>query len=259
MSASALSTRTIAGVSNPDTPIVNAAIAFARANLNDFGYNHVMRSILFSITIASKLPTFASLDTEVVAVGAILHDLGWSHNQELISTNKRFEIDGAIAARKFLAKEAPDWEPRRVQLVWDAIALHTTNSIALEKEAEVAAVSKGITADFAGPEFMGFSWADWDRIVGEFPRLKLVSRPSILCLYGIKALGYASLMRLWQADGVIEIIGGFCRTKPETTYDNFAGDVGDRLVEGYSRKGKRYVLLLQVAYEKLFAESAIVS
>lgn len=30
-----------------------------------------------------------------------------------------------------------------------------------------------------------------------------------------------------------------CRTKPQTTYDNFVGDFGEEMVEGYSRKGNR--------------------
>jgi hypothetical protein len=35
-------------------------------------------------------------------------------------------------------------------------------------------------------------------------------------------------------------ICGLCRTKPETTYDNFAGDFGEQMVEGYSREGRRF-------------------
>ena len=44
---------------------------------------------------------------------------------------ERFEVDGANAARNFLKKEASHWDKHRSQLVWDAIALHTTTSIAV--------------------------------------------------------------------------------------------------------------------------------
>ena len=84
------------------------------------------------------------------AISAILHDLGWDPTGALVSADKRFEVDGAIAARAFLDREgkAEDWDARRTQLVWDSIALHATPSIAAHKEPEVQACAYGILADF---------------------------------------------------------------------------------------------------------------
>jgi len=65
-----------------------------------------------------------------------------------VSTDLRFEVDGANAARDFLRREAPDWDGRRVQLVWDAVALHTTPSITRHEEAEVGATCVGIVVGF---------------------------------------------------------------------------------------------------------------
>jgi hypothetical protein len=55
--------------------------------------------------------------------------VGWSFNKELLSTYKRFEIDGADIARAFVEKykrdEGPgaeDWDGGRVQTLWDVIA-----------------------------------------------------------------------------------------------------------------------------------------
>jgi hypothetical protein len=45
-------TRLIAGVVVPDTPIVSRAIEFARGNCEPYLFNHVMRSWLFSEAIA---------------------------------------------------------------------------------------------------------------------------------------------------------------------------------------------------------------
>jgi len=59
----------------------------------------------------------------------------------------------------------------------------------------------------------------WDVIVAEYPRL-----------------GFR--------DGVVELMCGLCRTKPETTYDNFVGEFGDALVEGYSSKGHRSIEMI---------------
>ena len=216
--SSAVPTRVLAGVSVPDTPVVNAAIAFAREHLDEVSFNHVMRSTLLGLILASKQHAEADYDTEVHSVAAILHDLGWDQTGRLVSPDRRFEIDGAIAAREFLAREAPGWDPRRVQLVWDAIALHTTPSIYVYKETEVATCGMGIVADFAGPDNLragALTWEEYDRVVAAFPRTGMV-------------------------DGVLKILCGICATKPATTYDNFVASIGEALVPGYSTKGTGY-------------------
>lgn len=48
--------RVYAGIQVPDTSIVNSALKYARARLNDMAYNHVVRSWLFGFAIASKAP-----------------------------------------------------------------------------------------------------------------------------------------------------------------------------------------------------------
>ena len=47
-----LSTRSLAGVQVPDSPLVARAIEYARANSEAYLFNHVMRSWLFAVTIA---------------------------------------------------------------------------------------------------------------------------------------------------------------------------------------------------------------
>ena len=160
-------------------------------------YNHVVRSWLFGFVIASKIPELKDRDLEVHSISAILHDLGWDTKGELVSKDKRFEVDGANAAKEFLKSEAvgDEWDSHRLQLVWDAIALHTTPSIARYKEPEVVATSNGIGSDFGGPKgpFGQFlTQEEYQKIVDELPRL------------GLK-------------EGIREIMCGLCRTKPETT------------------------------------------
>ncbi|KAK7955976.1 ankyrin-2 [Apiospora aurea] len=101
-----------------------------------------------------------SFDLEVHAVAALLHDLGWDRtpNSPYVSPDRRFEVDSAIASRAFLSEHHQHnhthsaWDHRRTQLVWDAIALHTTASISQHKEAEVRVVGQGIMMDFYGPQ-----------------------------------------------------------------------------------------------------------
>lgn len=212
-------TRQIAGVALPNTPVVIKALAYARSHSDDMTYNHVLRSCLFGFVIADKSPDLRDRDREVHAVAAILHDLGWDNTGELVSEDKRFEVDGAIAARAFLDHEAKEWDHRRKQLVWDAIALHTTQSIAMHKEAEVVATTRGIMADFGGPDNVPgglLTWDEYREIVKALPRIGLVA-------------------------GCREIFCNLCRTKPVTTYDNIVSQWGEKYVEGYTLDGHRAI------------------
>ena len=126
-----LPTRVFAGVSVPDTPLIAKALVLCREHLNDLAYNHSVRGWLLGFVIAAKEPELQGRDLEAHSIAAILHDLGWAETGDLVTEDKRFEVDSANAARDFLRREAADWDKHRLQLVWDAIALHTTTSIAV--------------------------------------------------------------------------------------------------------------------------------
>lgn len=218
---SSLPTRVLAGISVLDTHLVNKALAYARNNLNDVAYNHIARSWLLGQYIADNSPEIKDRDVELHSIATILHDLGWSHNASLISEDKRFEVDSANETVAFVLKEGveEEWSKQRLQLLWDSVALHTTASIAIHKEAEVKACCLGIWAEFQPLEatYGGVLTQEvWDAIVKEFPRTDFI-------------------------EGVTEILCGLCRTKPVTTYDNFVGNFGEAYVEGYSLKGKKMV------------------
>ena len=193
-------TRELAGVTIVDTPVVRDAEAYARLHSSDWLYGHVMRSLLFGALLLRHNATLAAaVDVETHAVAALLHDLGWARDgSSFVSADRRFEVDGAIAAREFLAGR-PGWNeaesPGRIQLVWDAIALHTEHSIAYYKEPTVQAVSRGIAMDFAGPS-MGVTEAEYAAVVEAFPK------------EGLK-------------DGVNGTFLWLCQTKPATTYGVF--------------------------------------
>ena len=168
MATQVLPTRVLAGVTVPDTPLITKALEFARKHSTDYTYNHLNRSLLFGFIIADKLPHTKDRDREVHAITAILHDLGFpiGHppHSEVLSNDKRFEVDGANAARDFLKREAnsSEWDKHRLQLVWDAIALHTIGSVVFHKEPEVQACAFGIWADFQGPDRIPGNPLTWD-------------------------------------------------------------------------------------------------
>ncbi|KAI4118135.1 MAG: hypothetical protein LQ338_007455 [Usnochroma carphineum] len=227
---STLPTRVYGGVAVPDTPLIKSALELARAHMKEPLYNHVVRAWLFGFIIADKVPALEGRDREAHSIAAILHDLGWSHSPELVTKDQRFEVDGANAARQFLKREAGDtFNKHRLQLVWDAIALHTTTSLAWYKEAEVIATSYGIRTDFTGVEGapMGLlTQKEYDAVVKEVPRL------------GMK-------------EAFKEVMCDLCRTKPETTYDNMCSEWGEKYVEGYSRAGHGAIDRIEPGLERL--------
>jgi hypothetical protein len=197
-------TRRLAGVSVPDTPLVTQAIAYAREHCEPYLFNHVMRSWLFAAILAELRKT--RHDAEVLAVATVLHDLGLA---KAFNGPLRFEVEGANAARAFARNEGID--DRRAQLIWDGVALNSTASIGLYKEAEVALCTAGIGLDWGG---FGYDTVPEDQvaaIVDAFPRLEMKQR-------------------------FTRAVCGIVETRPATTFDNFAGDFGERFVPGYRRR-----------------------
>jgi hypothetical protein len=76
-----------------------------------------------------------------------------------VSLDRCFEVDGAQAARDFIRHlGGSDWDKHRLQLVWDAVALHTNPEIAKFKQPEVALTSAGILAELVGPELAKYQF-----------------------------------------------------------------------------------------------------
>ena len=194
-------TRVLGGVTVIDTPLIARALDYARIHSEPFLFNHAVRSWLFAVRLGQLQGV--PHDAEVVAVGSLLHDLGLTNS---FTGPKRFEIEGADAARAFGRDQG--FDERRVQLIWDTVALNSTPSIALHKEAEVALSTAGIALDWAGLQYDLIPPAEMKSILAEFPRLN---------------------MKRGFTDAVCHIV----KTKPETTYDNFARDFGERFVAGY--------------------------
>jgi HD domain-containing protein len=194
-------TRLLAGVVVPDTPVISRAIEFARERSEPYLFNHAMRSWLFASLIAQRNQT--AHDGQVLAVATILHDVGLARDS---NGPLRFEVEGANAARAFARDQ--ELTDRQAQLIWDTVALNSTPSIALYKEAEVALSTMGIGLDWGGWGYESLNETEVAAIVEEFPRLD---------------------MKRQFTRAVCHIV----ETRPDTTYDNFARDFGERFVRGY--------------------------
>src|SRR3954451_21375006 len=84
-------------------------------------------------------------------------------------THDRFEVDGANAAREFLASQGFTGDALRI--VWDAIALHTTPGIPQHKEPEVALVTAGFELDVLGFGYDDISAEDREAVLAAYPRV----------------------------------------------------------------------------------------
>lgn len=195
-------TRVLGGVRVVDTPLVTRALEYARNNSEPYLFNHAVRSWLFAVRLGQLQKL--DFDEEVLAVGTVLHDLGLTG---YCKGNRRFEVEGADAARDFAREHGLDTS--RAQLIWDSVALNATPSIALYKEPEVALCSAGTGVEF-GFQYDRIAPEEMKSILAEFPRLEMKRR---------------------FTDSVCRIV----ETKPETTYDNWAADFGERFVPGYKR------------------------
>jgi HD domain len=192
----------LAGIKVPDTRLVRDAIDLARSSSEPFLFNHVMRSWLFSVLLSENAKP--APDPELLAVSTVLHDLGLT---DRFSAEERFEVDGANAALAFMKERGISM--RQTQVVWDAIALHTTRSIALHKEAEVAMTHSGIAVDVLGVGLDRIHQDKQQAILAAFPRLALKSQfQSSLC--------------------------NIVRRKPATSFDNILRDFGTRYVDGFT-------------------------
>jgi hypothetical protein len=195
------STRLIAGVSVSDTPLVTAVVEFAQRLSEPYLFNHAMRSWLFAEAIGRMKGI--DYDREVVAIGTVLHDIGLTAG---VSGPNRFEVNGADAALSFIRGKG--LSDRRAQLIWDLVALNSTPSLALHKEPEVAVGTMGIGLDFGGFFVEALPAGDLERILNAYPRLK---------------------MKRAFADTCCRLV----TEKPQTSYDNFLRDFGERFVPGY--------------------------
>jgi hypothetical protein len=201
MKTTLIDTRILAGVQVPATPIIERAIEYARQRSEPYLFNHVVRSWLFAERIG-QIRKIRS-DSEVVAISALLHDVTLSAS---FAGPRRFEVEGADLARNFA--QDVGLNERRAQLIWDSVALNSTPSIGLYKEPEVSLCTAGVCLDVVGLQYDLIPPDQIKEIIGQFPRLEMKSR-------------------------MTHCFSSIARSQPQTTYDNFARDFGERFVPGY--------------------------
>ena len=118
-------------------------------------------------------------------------------------------MDSANTARRFLRSHG--MPEQSVELVWDAIALHTTPEIPWHKRPEVALVTAGVELDVMG---LGF-----DEVPDDVKAQVLAVHPR----------------HNFKSEIVQAFAAGF-RHKPASTFGTVNADVLDKLSPGFKRQ-----------------------
>ena len=188
----------------PGTKLAAEATELVRESTSDLIYHHSRRVYFFGVLQGRNRGL--SFDPELLYIGAMFHDLGL--NEEHRGSGRRFEVDSADAARRFLREhDVPEDSIRRV---WTAIALHTTPGIPEFMEPEVALVTAGVEYDVLGIGYHDLSAEQRAEITALHPRP-----------------GFKQAILHAFTEGIAP--------RPETTFGNVKSDVLDRYVPGFQR------------------------
>ena len=191
---------TIGGITAPDSDLARKARALAENVHTQAFIHHIHRTYWFAEFLAQKRQM--TFDREVVYIASILHDLGLT---DRYCADKRFEVDGAEAAARFLQEHR--YPKPKTDLVWDGIALHSSD-VAAVKAPEIALVHLGAHVDVMGLNIGEISPQLIDDTLALYPRI------------GFKK-------------AFTEALAEVARKKPFTAIGTGIGDVARRLIPGF--------------------------
>jgi len=154
----------ISGIKIPDSTIAREAAELVRQHESEMLFNHSVRVFAFGALKGARANL--KFDPELLYVAALFHDLGLADAYH--SETKRFEVDGADAAREFLRSHGIP-EPK-ADLVWQAIALHATPGIPAYMRPEIALTNAGVLMDVVGIGYDDYTPAQRDTVIAAFPR-----------------------------------------------------------------------------------------
>lgn len=195
----------VAGVRIPDSKLASEATEFVRDCESSLLFHHSLRVFVWG-TLRGRHRGW-KFDPELLYLGAMFHDVGLTPKHR--SDDHRFEVDSANAAKRFMRDHGV--APQSVDLVWDAISLHTTPEIPWHKQPEVALVTAGVELDVMG---LGFDEVPDDvkaRVLAAHPRTN------------------------FKTQIINDFAEGFGH-KPESTFGTVNADVLAKIQPGFKRQ-----------------------
>jgi hypothetical protein len=167
----------IDGVVVPDSRMAREATELVRDTASALLFNHSNRVYYFAALAGQQRGL--QFDSELLYIGSMFHDLGLTDRHS--STNDRFEVDGANAARDFLRRHRID--QKDIDTVWAAIALHTTPGIPKYMHPVIALLNAGVLMDVIGIGYEDFTAAQRSSVVAAYPREPSFEEQLIQALY----------------------------------------------------------------------------
>ena len=195
MTDTLLSNASINGIKVPDSKLGRAITEFIRDTENDLLFNHSSRVFFFGAIAGQQRGL--TYNPELLYAAAMFHDVGLMPPHS--SDSLRFEVDGANAARDFLAGHGVD--PSDIERVWTGIALHTTPGVPEFMHPVIALTTAGVEMDVLGLTYDQFDDEVRQAVVAAFPRSANFKEDIIQAFY----------------DGI--------KHKPDTTFGNVKADV----------------------------------
>jgi HD domain len=195
---------TIAGVRIPDSRIAIEATELILDTTTPLIYHHSRRVFVFG-SLQSRWLNIEP-DPELLYMAALFHDTG------LVSpyrgTTRRFELDSADAAKSFMT--ASGFSEAEADVVWTAIALHTTPEVPYRLDPVIAATTLGVETDVLGMRLDCLTRDDIRAVTAVHPRPNFKNE-------------------ILQA-----FTEGF-QERPETTFGTMNADVLEHFLPGFHR------------------------
>lgn len=154
----------VCGIRIPDSQLARELTELVRDTESALLYHHSLRVYCWGALAGRRAGL--KFDAELLYAASMFHDVGLSSRYG--SSQLRFEVDGANAAREFLRSHGLSEE--RIEIVWNAVALHTTPGIPQFMRPEIALVQSGAGMDVAGRGFDQFTEDERQAVVTAFPR-----------------------------------------------------------------------------------------
>jgi len=160
----------LASLPTPSTPLTEAALRFARSELDDIMFNHSNRVYYIGKAMVKEHFTDWHVDDECYYLTSLLHDLGVGP-KNLQSTRLSFEFYGAIRAREFILQQPGGKQLQNIaDEVCEAIIRHT-NFVKGKMTSTAELIQLSTTLDVIGANQRHIALQTYDEIAGSYPRL----------------------------------------------------------------------------------------
>lgn len=161
----------------PGSILARDAVRYVRNPEGELLFQHSMRVYHWAVLAGKRKGLH--FDPDLLFVAAVFHDYGLTAGYA--GSHKRYEVDGADAARDFLLEHGvPEAESQKI---WLAIALHTTNGVSPYLDPIASLLAEAANMDLVGAGFDDFTAAQRKAVEAAHPREQQFADEFMQALY----------------------------------------------------------------------------